>query len=294
MAVTEALDYIATELEKGLKEGKKLTDAVKTLLTKMIKENKRIIFNGNNYADEWQKEAAKRGLLNLRTSVDAYAELMKPDVVKAFEKYGVLNERELHARYEVALEHYNKTINIEAQLMVLMANRYILPAAYKYQGTLAQTRRGGQGGRRDGEGDAKRARQIVHAALDKLQDTRRQAAGAARARRHGERGEAREVLPRQGHSRDGRAARSRATRSNASSRTTCGRCRPIGRCCSFDSPIRFRLGRRGFAAPFFCPRSAVAVGLGFSRAVDIRWHFRVNECMIGDPCSDFRSLRPWP
>ena len=84
----------------------------------MIKENKRIIFNGNNYADEWQKEAAKRGLLNLRNSVDAYPELMKPDVVKAFEKYGVLNERELRARYDVAVEQYNKTINIEAQLMV--------------------------------------------------------------------------------------------------------------------------------------------------------------------------------
>ena len=62
---------------------------------------------------------------------------MKPDVVKAFEKYNVLNEREVRARYDVALEQYNKTINIEAQLMVLMANRYILPAAYKYQGTLA-------------------------------------------------------------------------------------------------------------------------------------------------------------
>jgi len=60
-------------------------------------------------------------------------------VVKAFEKYNVLNEREVRARYDVAIEQYNKTINIEAQLMVLMANRYILPAAYKYQGTLAAT-----------------------------------------------------------------------------------------------------------------------------------------------------------
>jgi glutamine synthetase len=137
VAVTESLDYVATELEKQLKEGKKLQAAVKTLLTKLIKDNKRIIFNGNGYSDEWQKEAAKRGLLNLRTSVDAYGEALKPDVVKAFEKYGVLNERELHARYDVAVEQYNKTVNIEAQLMVLMANRYILPAAYKYQGELA-------------------------------------------------------------------------------------------------------------------------------------------------------------
>jgi glutamine synthetase len=139
VAVTESLDYVAAELERGLKEGKKLPAAVKSLLTKLIKENKRIIFNGNGYSEEWQKEAAKRGLLNHRTSVDAYGEAIKPEVTAAFEKYGVLNERELHARYEVAVEQYNKTVNIEAQLMVLMANRYILPAAYQHQEQLART-----------------------------------------------------------------------------------------------------------------------------------------------------------
>jgi glutamine synthetase len=139
VAVTESLDYCATELEKGLKEGKKLQAAVKTLLTKLVKENKRIIFNGNNYSEEWQKEAGRRGLLNHRTSVDAYGEFLKGDVVKAFEKYGVLKERELHARYEIALEQYNKTINVEGQLMVLMANRYILPAAYRYQAEVGQS-----------------------------------------------------------------------------------------------------------------------------------------------------------
>jgi glutamine synthetase len=139
VAVTESLDYCAGELEKSLKEGKKLQAAVKLLLTKLIKDNKRIIFNGNGYSDEWQKEAAKRGLLNHRTSVDAYAEANQPEVAKAFEKYGVLNAREWHARYDVAVEQYNKTINIEANLMVLMANRYILPAAYRYQGQLAKS-----------------------------------------------------------------------------------------------------------------------------------------------------------
>jgi glutamine synthetase len=139
VAVTESLDHIATELEKSLKSGTKLQVAVKTLLTKLIKENKRIIFNGNNYSEEWQKEATKRGLMNHRTSADAYGEALKPDVVKAFEKYSVLNERELHARYEVAVEQYNKTVNIEAQLMVLMANRYILPAGYRFQGQLAES-----------------------------------------------------------------------------------------------------------------------------------------------------------
>jgi glutamine synthetase len=139
VAAAEALDYCATELEKSLKEGKKLQAAVKTLLVKLIKDNKRIIFNGNGYSDEWQKEAAKRGLMNHRTSVDAFGEAVKPDVVKAFERFSVLNGRELRARYDVALEQYNKTINVEAQLMVLMGNRYILPAAYEYQGSLAQS-----------------------------------------------------------------------------------------------------------------------------------------------------------
>jgi glutamine synthetase len=139
LAVTESLDYCASELEKGLKEGKKLPQAVKQLLVKLVKENKRIIFNGNGYSDDWQKEAGKRGLINHRTSVDAYSEAIKPDVIKAFEKYGVLNEREVRARYEIAIEQYNKTINVEAQLMVLMTNRFILPAAYRFQTEVAQS-----------------------------------------------------------------------------------------------------------------------------------------------------------
>jgi len=139
VAMAESLDYVATELEKAVKSKKSLDAAVKELLTKMIKENKRIIFNGNNYSDEWRKEAAKRGLLNHANTVSALPELVKPDVTKIFEKYKVLNGRELHARYEVALETYVKTINVEAQLMVLMANRYILPAAFGYQKNVAES-----------------------------------------------------------------------------------------------------------------------------------------------------------
>ena len=105
----------------------------------MIKENKRIIFNGNNYSAEWEKEAGKRGLLNLKNTVDALPNLIAKDVVAIFEKYKVLNERELHARYEIMVETYNKTVNVEGQLMVLMANRYILPAALEYQKQVAQS-----------------------------------------------------------------------------------------------------------------------------------------------------------
>jgi glutamine synthetase len=139
VAVAESLDYVATDLEKAVKGGKSLEKAVAELLPKIIKEHKRIIFNGNNYAKEWEKEAGKRGLLNLRNTVDALPQLVSKDVVSIFEKYKVLNERELHARYEVMVETYNKTVNVEGQLMVLMANRYILPAALDYQKQVAES-----------------------------------------------------------------------------------------------------------------------------------------------------------
>jgi len=137
VAVAESLDYVATHLEAAVGSGAKLEDAVKDLLVSLVKENKRIIFNGNGYSAEWHEEAERRGLLNLKTSVDAFGELMKPEVVRTFEKYKVLSERELHARYDVNVETYCKTINVEAQLMVLMANRYILPAALEYQAQIA-------------------------------------------------------------------------------------------------------------------------------------------------------------
>ncbi len=140
VAVAESLDAMASELEKMIAAGKgkgsrkdTFNDAVAALLKKTVKQHKRIIFNGNGYSDEWQKEAADRGLLNLKNTVDALPEIVKPAVVKTFEGFKVLTGRELHARYEINLENYSKTINVEAQLMVLMANRYILPAGLEYQ-----------------------------------------------------------------------------------------------------------------------------------------------------------------
>jgi glutamine synthetase len=138
-AMADALDSMATELEKATAKGEDLKAAVGKLLTKVIKEHKRIVFNGNNYAAEWEKEAKKRRLLNLRNTVDALPELVSPQVVKLLETYKILNHREIHARYEVFLENYNKTLNIEGQLMVLMANRYILPAALTYQKQIGES-----------------------------------------------------------------------------------------------------------------------------------------------------------
>jgi glutamine synthetase len=139
VAVAESLDYMATELEKATKGSKSVERAVAELLPKVIKENKRIVFNGNNYSAEWEKEAAKRGLLNLKNTVDALPQMITKEVVGVFEKFKVLNERELHARYDIMVETYNKTVNVEGQLMVLMANRYVLPAALEYQKRVAQS-----------------------------------------------------------------------------------------------------------------------------------------------------------
>jgi glutamine synthetase len=138
-AMADSLEGIANDLEAAVAKGEDLNKAVGKLLTKIIKEHKRIIFNGNNYAPEWEKEAGKRGLLNLKNTVDALTQLTKPEAIKLLEHFKILNEREVHARYEVFLESYNKTINIEGQLMVLMANRYILPAALEYQKQIGQS-----------------------------------------------------------------------------------------------------------------------------------------------------------
>jgi glutamine synthetase len=138
-AMADALDYVANELEGATSKGEDLNKAVGKLLTKLVKEHKRIVFNGNGYSDEWQKEAGKRKLLNLKNTVDALTQFVTPEAIKLLDRFKILNEREMHARYEIFLENYNKTINIEGQLMTLMANRYILPAALEYQKQIGQS-----------------------------------------------------------------------------------------------------------------------------------------------------------
>ncbi len=120
------LSEIAQELEAA-PEGK-LEKVVQDLLVKLIKKHKKVIFNGNNYSEEWVVEAAKRGLPNVKNTVDALAAYTVPEFVKIFETFKVLSKKELHSRYEVYLENYIKHINIEALTMVNMINRQILPA----------------------------------------------------------------------------------------------------------------------------------------------------------------------
>ncbi len=137
--MSEALDYIATELEKAKAKGVKLNDAVQTVLQKIMKDHDAIIFNGDNYSEAWHKEAAKRGLPNLKTTPEALPVLTSKPVVDLFTKYGVFSEAELKSREEIYLEQYNKTLLTEANLMVRMARTIIFPAAMRYQGELAST-----------------------------------------------------------------------------------------------------------------------------------------------------------
>ena len=137
--VAESLDFVATELEKSVAGGKSLNQAIAALLPGIIKESKKVIFNGNGYSEEWHAEAAKRGLPNLKNTVDAIPTLISKEAIALFGKYKVLTEKELHSRYEIFSETYVKTINIEAQTMLVMAKTMILPAALRYQAEVAGT-----------------------------------------------------------------------------------------------------------------------------------------------------------
>ena len=127
-AVAEELKLFADELENATD----FTGALHDLIKKTVTEHKRIIFNGNGYNDEWLKEAEKRGLLNLKSTPECLPYFLKEKNVELFTKHGVLSETEIHARYEIMLENYIKTINIEALTMIDMENKDILPAISAY------------------------------------------------------------------------------------------------------------------------------------------------------------------
>lgn len=135
--VAESLDYIATELEKTGKSGADLDAEIQKLLQKIIAESKAVIFNGDGYSEAWHQEAAKRGLPNRKNTVDSLPDLVAPESLELFGKYGVFTERELHSRYEILLEGYKKTINIEAQLTAQIAKKQIVPSAIRYQTQIA-------------------------------------------------------------------------------------------------------------------------------------------------------------
>ncbi|HEX4124620.1 MAG TPA: glutamine synthetase III [Tepidisphaeraceae bacterium] len=135
--VAESLDYLATALEKAVAGGKDLNKAIQELLPGIIKESKKVVFNGDNYTEEWHSEAGKRGLPNIKNSVDSFAVITKKENIDLLTKYKVYSEKELVSRQAILAENYSKTINIEGQTASMMAKTMILPAALRYQAEVA-------------------------------------------------------------------------------------------------------------------------------------------------------------
>jgi glutamine synthetase len=133
--VAEELSQFADELEKT----EDFTKGLNCLIKDTIKNHKRIIFNGNNYSDEWVEEAEKRGLLNLKSTPEALAYFASEKNVKLFEKYQVLSQKEIHSRLDIGLEDYCKIINIEALTMLDMIKKDIIPAVSSYIRDLSET-----------------------------------------------------------------------------------------------------------------------------------------------------------
>ncbi|MEZ6234784.1 MAG: glutamine synthetase III [Phycisphaerales bacterium] len=138
--IAESLDEIATRLEKEVgsdRNPQRLRAAVERVLQETIKAHKRVIFDGDNYSEQWHQEAERRGLPNLRNSAAAFGVLEQPEIVSLFEKYGVLSPAELAARAAIFNEKYAVEVGIEAEMMLHMARTMIAPAAAAHLGELA-------------------------------------------------------------------------------------------------------------------------------------------------------------
>ncbi|WP_026886314.1 glutamine synthetase III [Clostridium beijerinckii] len=133
--VAETLSEIADKLEKATD----LDAEIQAILTDIVKNHKRIIFNGNGYSDEWVAEAERRGLPNIHSTVEAAKAMISEKNQAVLEKHGVLTKVESESRYEITLENYNKIINIEALTTLEMAKRQIIPAVIQYTTSIAES-----------------------------------------------------------------------------------------------------------------------------------------------------------
>jgi glutamine synthetase len=132
--MAEELKQFADELEKAGEEN--FTKALNELIKKTIREHKRILFNGDGYSEVWEEEAKRRGLANLKTTVDALPTFLLEKNIKLFTSHNIYTEKEMRSRYAILLDSYNKIINIEAHTMIDMARKEILPAVSAYVGGL--------------------------------------------------------------------------------------------------------------------------------------------------------------
>jgi len=136
--VAEAIDELADKLEAKIDGGADASSAVIELVKESYTANKKIVFDGDNYSEEWHAEAEQRGLKNLKTTPDALLEVLADASVEAFEKYGVLSKRELESRFEVWAEQYALRANIEAETTFSIAKTMILPAALRHLALISE------------------------------------------------------------------------------------------------------------------------------------------------------------
>ena len=136
-AVAEVLSEFSVALKDVPEE--EMESAVHALLKKTIEDHKRIIFNGNGYTDEWVEEAEKRGLYNLKTTPDALPHFVDEKNIELFTKHGIFTKEELFSRYEIWLENYYKTINIESNTLAEMIQKQVIPSVFTYVEKLADT-----------------------------------------------------------------------------------------------------------------------------------------------------------
>jgi len=134
--VAEAVDQLADAVESASGDGKSLEEAVLAVVKDAYSSHKRIVFSGDNYSEEWHAEAERRGLANLAQSPDALPWLVEPSTIEVFSKYEVLSERELESRYEVSVEQYVTTVNIEGETAASIARTMLLPAAVQWAAML--------------------------------------------------------------------------------------------------------------------------------------------------------------
>jgi glutamine synthetase len=136
--IAESLDYVAGKIKKAT-SGKDFNAAVLQVISEIVKETKDIRFEGNNYAEEWVKEAKKRGLPNVAATYEALEALTKEKNIQLFERYKVFSKEELIARYHIWIHMYNLTLEIEANTLKEMVNASVVPAGYEYEKLLART-----------------------------------------------------------------------------------------------------------------------------------------------------------
>jgi len=137
--IAESLDYVTEQIKRATSTGKDFNACVLQVVSKIIKETKYIRFEGNNYSQEWVKEAKKRGLPNVASTYKSLEALTKKETIALFEKYRVFSAEELIARYHIWTHMYNLTLEIEANTLNEMVNALAVPAGYKYEKLLAET-----------------------------------------------------------------------------------------------------------------------------------------------------------